>query len=66
MSSGRGTRPYLEKTLPEAGKAATAHATALSEQALRQGQLAPTANHQSARATTQQCTDHGGRNAVGP
>lgn len=37
MYSGRETRPYLDKTLPEAGKAATAHATALSEEALRQG-----------------------------
>jgi AhpD family alkylhydroperoxidase len=37
MYSGRETLPYLGKTLPEAGKAATAHATALSEEALRQG-----------------------------
>ena len=37
MYSGRETLPYLDKTLPEAWKAATAFSTAVSDEALRQG-----------------------------
>jgi hypothetical protein len=37
MCSGGETLPYLDKTLPEAGKAPTAYATVVSKEALRQG-----------------------------
>ena len=37
MCSGGETLPYLDKTLPEAGKAPTADATVASKEALRQG-----------------------------
>ena len=47
MYSGRDALPYLDKTLPGAWKAATAYATAVSDEALPQGLIRTEVNSSS-------------------
>jgi hypothetical protein len=53
MYPAREALPYLDKTIPEAWKAATVYGTAVSDEALRQGWLVLKTNSSGASLTAQ-------------